>query len=59
MSLEQVQELNYNDYLLYRRDAFIYAKESTKEGKKYLENAWTLTQTKPDRGKLRERFGGE
>lgn len=38
------------------RDAFIYKMKQTKEGRDYLEDCWTLTQTSPDREKLREKF---
>lgn len=30
---------------------------STEKGREYLENAYRLEQTKPDRQKLREKFG--
>ena len=53
----QVDELNYIDYLIYRRDAFIWKMSQTEEGKKYLDNAYRLEQTEPDRGSLREHFG--
>ena len=47
------------DYLMYRRDAFIYRMSQSEEGEKYLNNAWRLEQTKPDRKSLREKFGKE
>lgn len=28
------------------------------KGREYLENAWRLTQTEPDKDKLRDKFGG-
>ena len=59
LSMPDVEELDYIDYLTYRRDAFIYRMSQTEEGEKYLKNAWRLEQTKPDRGKLREKFGKE
>ena len=34
----------------------------TKEGRKYLENCWRISQTEPDRKAIREKFkrrGGE
>lgn len=54
-----IEELPYIDYLIYRRDAFIHKMNNSKEGQEYLENAWRLTQTKPDRSKLREKIGKE
>lgn len=49
-----VNELDYIDYLTYRRDAFIYKQSQTEHGREYLENAFRLEQTKPDRQKLRK-----
>lgn len=59
LNILQVEELDYIDYLMYRRDAFIYRMSQTEEGEKYLNNAWRLEQTKPDRKSLRNKFGKE
>lgn len=59
LNILQVEELDYIDYLMYRRDAFIYRLSQTEEGEEYLNNAWRLEQTKPDRERLREKFGKE
>lgn len=59
LNILQVEELDYLDYLLYRRDAFIYFMSQTEKGEKYLDNAWRLEQTKPDRESLRKKFGKE
>ena len=56
----EVEQLNYLDYLVYRRDAFIFETSKTEQGRKYLENAYRLEQTsmsKDSRSKLREMFG--
>lgn len=53
----QVEELDYLDYLMYRRDAFIWRMSQTEKGEEYLNNAWILEQTKPDRDALRKKFG--
>jgi hypothetical protein len=55
----EVEELDYIDYLTFRRDAFIYKLSKTEKGEEYLNNAWRLEQTKPNREKLREKFGKE
>lgn len=47
------------DYLLYRRDAFIYKMSQTEKGEEYLNNAWRLEQTAPDRDSLRSKFRKE
>lgn len=59
LNILQVEELDYIDYLMYRRDAFIYRMSQSEEGEKYLNNAWRLEQTKPDRKSLRKKFGKE
>ena len=55
----EVEELEYLDYLIYKRDAFIYTMSRTEKGEEYLNNAWRLEQTKPDRESLRKKFGKE
>lgn len=55
----EVEELDYIDYLTFRRDAFIYKMSKTEDGVKYLKNAWRLEQTKPDREALKKKFGKE
>ena len=49
--------MDYICYLQLRRDAWIHMLNQTKAGQEYLDNAWRLEQTKPDRAKLRENFG--
>jgi hypothetical protein len=38
------------------RDAYIHKMSQTEEGRDYLQQCWILTQTKPDKAKLREKF---
>lgn len=57
LNILQVEELDYIDYLIYRRDAFIYKMSQTKDGEEYLKKAWCLEQTKPDKEALRNKFG--
>ena len=59
VSMLEVEELNYLDYLRYRRDAFIYRMSQTEKGQEYLDNAYRLEQTKPDKEALRNKFGKE
>ena len=59
ISMLEVENLNYLDYLRYRRDAFIYRMSQTEKGEEYLNNAYRLEQTKPDREALRNKFGKE
>jgi len=54
--VSKVAGLFLDDYLLLLRDAFIYNYSQTTDGKKYLENAWRLTNTEYNRKRLREVF---
>lgn len=55
----QVGELDYIQYLAWRRDAFIYRMNQTQEGQEYLDNAWRMEQTEPDRPALRKKMRKE
>ena len=57
LDFHQVGQLNYVEYLTYRRDAFIYTLNQTDKGQEYLDNAWRMEQTEPDRAALRRKFG--
>lgn len=57
LSLPLVGELDYVLYLTWRRDAFIYMLSRTEAGQEYLDNAWRMEQTKPDRAGLRKKLG--
>ena len=51
--------LNYIGFLQYKRDAFITMMSKTEKGQEYLNNAWRMTQTQPDRAALRRKYGKE
>lgn len=51
-----MEELDYIEYLQYKRDAFILKMSQTEKGVKYLDNAWRLEQTTPDRESLRDKL---
>jgi hypothetical protein len=55
----EVGELNYVQYLIWRRDAYIQMLSRTEEGQKYLDDCWRMEQTTPDRAKLREKLRRE
>lgn len=55
----EISQLNYLQYLVWRRDAFIQRMSLTEAGQEYLDNAWRMEQTKPDRTALRKKFGKE
>ncbi len=55
----EVDNLDIVVYLSYRRDAFIYKMSQTEKGREYLDNAYRIDKTQPDRKALREQFGEE
>jgi len=57
LSFLEVRELDYIQYLIWRRDAYIYMLSRTEEGQEYLDNAWRMEQTEPDRKRLRKKLG--
>ncbi len=54
-----MRALDYIQYLTWRRDAYIYMLSRTEAGQEYLDNAWRMEQTKPDRKALRKKLGKE
>jgi len=57
LNIHQIGDLPLDEYLLYRRDAYIYALQQTESGQEYLEKCWLMEQTNPDRGALRDKYG--
>lgn len=55
----EVSQLNYLQYLIWRRDALIHRLSQTEKGQEYLDDAWRMEQTKPDRAGLRKKLGKE
>lgn len=55
----EVAQLDYLQYLVWRRDAFIFLFSRTEAGQEYLDNAWRMEQTEPDRAALRRKYGRE
>lgn len=55
----QIAELDYLQYLVWLRDAYIHKLSQTEEGQEYLDNAWRMEQTKPDREALRKKLRKE
>lgn len=53
----EVADLNYLQYLIWRRDAYIHWLSRTETGQKYLDNAWRMEETVPDRQALRKKIG--
>jgi hypothetical protein len=59
LNFHEIGQLNYLQYLVWRRDAFIHWLSQSEAGQEYLDNAWRMEQTKPDRRGLRRKFGKE
>lgn len=55
----EVSQLNYVQFLIWRRDAYIHMLSRTESGQRYLDDAWRMEQTAPDRAKLRKKFHKE
>ena len=51
---ETCLDLGMDSFRLLFRDAFIYKLKQSEAGREYLEGAWLLTQTKPNKKLLRE-----
>lgn len=54
---DRVEDLGAFEFWLLLRDAVIYRHSQSEEGISYLDKCWTLTQTEPQRKKLRDKFG--
>ena len=59
LNFKEVWALDYIVYLTLRRDAFISWLSRSEAGTEYLDNAWRMEQTEPDRKALRKKFGKE
>lgn len=57
LNFNEVLELDVYTFAILLKDAFIERMSETKEGQDYLEQAWILTQTEPDRKALKEVWG--
>ncbi|HAO61548.1 MAG TPA: hypothetical protein DCQ90_06430 [Erysipelotrichaceae bacterium] len=55
-SFDEIEQLSIIEYWLLLRDAVVHGNMQTQEGREYLDNAWRIEQTEPDRQALREKF---
>ncbi|WP_279161127.1 hypothetical protein [Thomasclavelia cocleata] len=55
INIFEVGKINIIDYWQLRFDAFVYQLNKTSKGQEYLDNAYRISQTKPEREKLREK----
>lgn len=57
LSFNEVVELDCYTFKVLVRDSFIEHMSQTKEGRDYLEDAYYITMTAPDKQSLRKHFG--
>ena len=57
--ITEVGNLNVQDYLILRRDAYIHELSQTADGREYLQNAWNREQTDADYEALQKQFSIE
>jgi hypothetical protein len=56
MNFTELMQVDCITFKMLLRDAFINRMRQNEEGREYLENCWLITQTEPDRAKLRKEF---
>lgn len=59
LNFYEVWAMDYLMFLTLRRDAFISWLSQSEHGQEYLDNAWRMEQTEPDRKALRNKFRRE
>lgn len=59
MTIPDSEELDAFSFWGYMKDAVIYNNIQTDKGNEWLDNAWILQQTKPEREKLRQKYGNQ
>lgn len=53
MNFNEVLDLPYSLYLLYRKESWIESWNRTEEGREFLKTLWRIQQTKADIKKIR------
>lgn len=54
MSITEVDNLPFDLYLMFLRDATVWNLSQTEDGQEYLYNAWRIQQSAPDRNAIKE-----
>jgi hypothetical protein len=54
LNFNEVLNLNYGAYLLYRKESWIDVMNQSKKGKELLKNLWRYKQTDADEQKIKE-----
>ena len=58
VSIPDTEEFDVFTFWGLLRDAIIFNRSQTKEGRKWLKNAWRIRQTEPETEKLHRKIGG-
>lgn len=61
ISIPEAEKFDVFTFWVLLRDAIIFNRSHTKEGRQWLQNAWRIRQTEPEYGKLHQkvREGGK
>lgn len=54
LNFNEILDLPYSLYLLYRKESWIDSWNKSEEGREFLKTLWRLQQTKADTNKIRE-----
>lgn len=57
VSIFDTDDLDVFTFWAILRDAIIFNRSHTKEGRKWLKNAWRIGQTEPETEKLKKKIG--
>lgn len=59
LDFNEIMDLPYSLYFLYRHDAWVDRQRKTEDGREFLQTLWRLKQTKPDLDAVREMMRGD
>lgn len=48
MNFKEILNLGMGEYLIYKKEAWLYSLKQTEEGRKFLKTLWKLQQTEAD-----------
>lgn len=57
ISMPDIYDLDVITFWALLRDSVIYNRAQTESGRKWLHNAWRITQTEPETEKLKAKYG--
>lgn len=54
IAFREIPDLPYSEYLLYRKESWLYGLKQSDKGREFLKSLWRLNQTKADVKAIRE-----